>query len=769
MKTLRSPSGALTQYATAMIKNKKDFALYYQSIGLSIIPTGPDKKPLITWKPYQERCATREEIEKWWTTWPNANPALVTGKVSGVVALDLDKKHNRTSKEFSIPVTVCAKSGSGGEHFFFKYPKDVSVKSGSAICGEGVDSRADGGYILLAPSVNAEGGEYEWLVPIESKEELAEMPEWFLKLVTEDQKNKKWLSGKDGVSAGSRNDTATSMAGKIISSTSTALLESIGWEQFKIWNTKNTPPLPDKELRNIWESIKKHHTNKEEKDKNKSQADMFLEDILAREDIVLFHDEQNDGYISLEIEGHQEIRSCKSKAIKNWISHEIYRTQGKAPGSEVTKNILAVLEGKARYEGTEIKLNNRAAWRDNELWYDLTNQEWQAVKINKDGWEIIEKPPILFKRYSHHKTQVLPIRSGDASLFLKYVNVTNPEHRLLLLVSLISCFIPDFPHVMPVVFGAQGSSKSTVSKLQRRVVDPSLIEVASFPHSLKDLIQILAHHYFLFFDNVSFISEDQSDILCKAITGGGHSTRELYTDDEDIIRNFMRSIGINGINLVTTRPDLLERSLLLELERIDPKDRKTEKELYENFEKDLPAILGGIFDVLVRAIELRPTIKLTSHPRMADWTIWGCAIAEALKYTKKEFLIAYENNINRQTEMLVNENIVANAINTFMEDKKEWKGTPSELLEKLSGHAMLANIDIREKYWPKGSNILSRRLNELSTPLKQVGISITISTSGTERSIHIHKTPETKIQHYLWKDDGTDDIITKLNTGTPPL
>ena len=62
-----------------------------------------------------------------------------------------------------------------------------------------------------------------------------------------------------------------------------------------------------------------------------------------------------------------------------------------------------------------------------------------------NGWEVVNKPPILFKRYSHHKAQVLPVKNGDVKLFLKYINVANPEHRLLLLVFLVSCFVPDFP------------------------------------------------------------------------------------------------------------------------------------------------------------------------------------------------------------------------------------------------------------------------------------------------------------------------------------
>lgn len=232
-------------------------ALKYQSIELSIIPVSINKRPLIKWEEFQHRIATVEEIKGWWTMWPDANIALVTGKVSGIIALDLDIKHNRTSKEFTIPITASAKSGSGGEHFFFKYP-NFHVENKAAISGQGVDIRGDGGYILLSPSIN-ENGVYEWLIPLE--EGLAELPEWLMKLLKDGQDHK-WLSGKNGVKEGARNDTAASMAGKILSSTALELREEIGWDQFKIWNQKNNPPLDIKELRSVWESIEKKHVSK---------------------------------------------------------------------------------------------------------------------------------------------------------------------------------------------------------------------------------------------------------------------------------------------------------------------------------------------------------------------------------------------------------------------------------------------------------------------------------------------------------------------------
>lgn len=155
-------------------------ALYHQAQGRSIIPAGADKIPLIKWKQYTTEVASAEQIMKWWSMFPNANPAMVTGAISKLVVLDFDIKHGRTSKEFDIPETARAKSGSGGEHFYFNYP-GVHIVKESAIFGPGVDIQGDNGLIILPPSVNEFGGTYEWISDLENG--VADMPEWLSDIV----------------------------------------------------------------------------------------------------------------------------------------------------------------------------------------------------------------------------------------------------------------------------------------------------------------------------------------------------------------------------------------------------------------------------------------------------------------------------------------------------------------------------------------------------------------------------------------------------------
>lgn len=771
--------------------SKIPLAIRYASMGLYIFPVhsivenkctcgnkdckSAGKHPK-TKNGFNGATTDKKEIARYWNKNPDSNIGCATGAVSNILVLDFDTKHGKSvqemlkemsSKGFNIPPTVFSKtgeySGERGCHMFFSYP-NVPIKSTTNIFKdygiEGVDVRADGGYVVVPPSSHHSGVLYEWAVEPEGQKNVSNLeptPEWLIKLLTEERTGVKlYQKDPNEITVGSRNEAAASMAGKIRYSLPVDTRDTLGWEKFKDWNSKMIKPLSLSELASVWKSISKYPVKErqgksEEKKKDISPVEKLLADLLGREDVKLFHDEQDNAYISLNIDEKYQTLSCKSKAIKKWISNEFWRTQEKVPTQEVVKSAISVLEGKASYEGPEHKLTNRIAWYEKELWYDLTNKEWQAVKISKSGWEIVNKQPPIFRRYSHNKAQVLPEKGGDARLFLKYVNIKNEEHKVLLIVHLVSCFVPDFPHALLIIFGSQGSAKTTQSKLERAVIDPSVIEVASMPDNQKELIQTLAHHYFLFFDNISYISETTSDTLCKAVTGGGFPKRELYSDDDDVIYSFMRCIGMNGINLVATRADLLERSLLIELERIEPSERKQEKEILNSFQADLPFILGGIFDTLVKALEIQPTIKVEKLPRMADFAIWGCAIAEALGYTKEQFLSAYNNNIKKQTETVLNENIVATAIMSFMDEvnefdlkgngqKEEWRGTATALLKELTNHISNGSNYAYEKYWPKSASKLVQRLNEIKPNLKEAGILFS-TFQHKERGILLKKVP----------------------------
>jgi len=99
-----------------MTKTKLDAALEYLERGWSIIPIRPDaKRPAIKWLEYQERLPTEEEVEEWWTKWPNHDIAIVTGALSGVVVVDCDNDeaaHAAYDAGMRSPIKVKTKRGS---------------------------------------------------------------------------------------------------------------------------------------------------------------------------------------------------------------------------------------------------------------------------------------------------------------------------------------------------------------------------------------------------------------------------------------------------------------------------------------------------------------------------------------------------------------------------------------------------------------------------------------------------------------------------------
>lgn len=159
-----------------------DAAIEYLEQGLSIIPIRPDtKRPAIRWKEFQTRQPTHEEVEQWFTTWPDANIAVVTGEVSGVVIVDCDNDEALSSAlscDMRSPIRVSTKRGC---HLWFTHPRD-GVRRGPRAGGNstgsdwprtnGLDFRGDGSYALLPPSSN-----YRWSIP-SGLDMFEDMPVW---------------------------------------------------------------------------------------------------------------------------------------------------------------------------------------------------------------------------------------------------------------------------------------------------------------------------------------------------------------------------------------------------------------------------------------------------------------------------------------------------------------------------------------------------------------------------------------------------------------
>lgn len=146
---------------------------------------GLGKTPLVRWGGYQNALPTEDEVRRWWSQWPNANIGLATGSLSGILVLDADGTEARKEclRLGGLDDTPTVWTGKiGGAHFHLKYPGGDVRNFARKL--PGTDMRAQGGYVLMPPSLHASGNSYRWVENTRSRDH-ADVPEWLIQLIEE--------------------------------------------------------------------------------------------------------------------------------------------------------------------------------------------------------------------------------------------------------------------------------------------------------------------------------------------------------------------------------------------------------------------------------------------------------------------------------------------------------------------------------------------------------------------------------------------------------
>ena len=307
---------------------------------------------------------------------------------------------------------------------------------------------------------------------------------------------------------------------------------------------------------------------------SKSNTDDII--VSIRESgIKLFHDQHKEAYIAIDGTS-KNVLAIQSKEFKQWVGQYAYNSLARTLNIRAIEKIVTTLSGIALFDGVMIELNVRCVSKNSLIWYDLGSS---AVAVGPGTWSVFDDPGIMFRRFQHQKAQVRPIESENVDLLRDYINIEDDNDWLLFVVALIAAFIPGFPHPLLILHGPQGSGKTTPLEMLKEIIDPSLLRGLPPPKNQEEFVHIATKHYFFFYDNLSFMPTWLSDALARACTGDGFSKRALYTNDDDVIYTFQRSIAINGIPQVVTKSDLLDRAIPICLSRISDSQRKPYSDL----------------------------------------------------------------------------------------------------------------------------------------------------------------------------------------------
>ncbi len=128
-----------------------------------------------------------DQIRKWWRRWPDSNVGIATGKDS-FEALDVDQPDGPDTlfhliKQYGqLPDTIQQITGGGGAQYLFQPTGGrIGNRVKFAPC---LDTRSDGGLIVVPPSKHISGRTYEWEASSRPDEvQLAPFPEWLIEVI----------------------------------------------------------------------------------------------------------------------------------------------------------------------------------------------------------------------------------------------------------------------------------------------------------------------------------------------------------------------------------------------------------------------------------------------------------------------------------------------------------------------------------------------------------------------------------------------------------
>jgi hypothetical protein len=588
---------------------------------------------------FKDATTDRVTLRKWWRQWPNSNIGIATGTTSGLIVLDIDSRHDGlvSLSELELRHGRLQKShrvrtGGGGQHLYFKAPT-VPIKSKSGVA-TGIDVRGNGGYIVAPPSRHKTGNRYEWLgAERPDLSSLPEIPRWLIQLLTAETIKK---TIEASILERERNSTLTSIAGAMRrrGASEKAIVAALRKEN----RNRCKPPLDDQEVKRIARSVSRYRP---QNDENGSTATRLV--ALAK-DFKLVHNADFQVFALIDVDGHREVWPLRSARFKRLLASRFYKAIGTAPPSNALNDALGVLEGQGCFESPEVKVFTRLALKDGKVCLDLCDERWRAVRIGRRGWKVFSNPPVLFRRPRGMKRLPLPKKGGSVNELREFLNVSG-EHDFVLIVSwLVAALTFKGPFPVLVLQGEAGSAKSTTARVVRSLVDPNTAPLRSTPREVRDLMIAALNGWIIAFDNVSHLPEWLSDAICRLATGGGFSTRQLYTDDEEKIFEAQRPSLMNGIEGVATRGDLLDRCIILYLPIISSTQRKSEKQFWKSFRRRMPKILGALLSGVAHALRTLRSINLPSYPRMADFARLATAAEGGFGWPKGIFIQAYESN-----------------------------------------------------------------------------------------------------------------------------
>ncbi|WP_155722608.1 hypothetical protein [Bdellovibrio bacteriovorus] len=444
---------------------------------------------------------------------------------------------------------------------------------------------------------------------------------------------------------------------------------------------------------------------------------------LQHKEAIFFTDPNGDAYARVNLSGQKEVWPTNSEEFRTWLGSRSNKELGKFPTESVMREVVAHATGRAKTDGIRELVFNRVAGHGRNIYIDMADKLGRFIEITPSGYAMTTSLPngIWFTRSSSMLPLPAPTPGGSINDLRKYVNLKDEKSWQILLSWILGSLNPEGPFPILMINGGPGTAKSTSSEFIKRLIDPTGAPLRNLTKNERDLMILGKNSWIMGFDNVSYIKDDVSDMFCRIATGGGFSTRKLYTDAGEKIFFIKRPCLFNGIpDFFSTRSDLIDRSLHVTLKPILEKDRKLTRELEREFQADHGKMLGAICQLLSKMLFDLPSHSLQSKPRMADFAHFVSSAEPHLGWSTGTVVDLMREN-RADAESVLIENCVYSSLIIVLASEN-WSGSASELLEEIEDS--LGEDSRRLKGVPQSASALSSSLRRYAPAFRSVGVHI---------------------------------------------
>jgi len=257
--------------------------------------------------------------------------------------------------------------------------------------------------------------------------------------------------------------------------------------------------------------------------------------LFDEQDATLFHTPNGSAYADVSINGHRETWQIRSASFRNFLRHWFYKNRGEALSSGKLNRALQQLEAQAQFDGPERHVHVRVAGLDGKIYIDLCDKEWRAVEVDPNGWRLVHTPPVRFERKPGMRPLPVPAKGGSIEALRSFLNVQSDDDFVIAVAWVLAALRDRAPYPILVLRGEQGSGKSTFTRVLRALVDPNTAPLRALPGDERDFFIAANNGHVLAFDNLSALPLRTSDTLCRLSTGGGFSTRKLFSDQDETL------------------------------------------------------------------------------------------------------------------------------------------------------------------------------------------------------------------------------------------